>query len=60
MEKDKEGYLITVLCAARDRADYLEELAKECEGYQDNDAARDFAEQANSIRLAVAELDRHN
>ena len=25
-------YLTTVLCAARDRADYLEELASECLG----------------------------
>ncbi len=57
MEKDKEIHLITVLCAARDRADYLEELSNECFGYNDNEAGKDFQEQADAIRLSVAELD---
>jgi hypothetical protein len=40
-------YLTTVLCAARDRADYIEELANECFGYNDNDAAIQFKEEAD-------------
>lgn len=55
----KENALQLVLNAAMDRADYLEELANECYGYDDNDAGKEFGEQANIIRLACAKLDNN-
>ena len=54
-----DNLMCTVLSAARDRADYLEELANECAGYDHNDASKDFKERAHAIRLACAELDRN-
>ena len=56
---NKEKYLEMILNAARDRADYLEELASECIGDEDNAARVDYLEQAEDIRLACAELDKN-
>ncbi len=53
-----QKHLVIVLDAARNRADYLEELSVLHTGYGDDDAAKECLLEASEIRLACAELDQ--